>query len=123
MMTEKIYIAGPMTGYVHFNFPAFDQAAVEYRHCGWEVFSPADHDRHLLGKPSDWMPTEEDTEGPWKKWIIPNAPTLRQMLGADLQWIANEADAIYMLSGWEKSNGANAEWALARALGLEIIYA
>jgi len=118
----KIYIAGPMTGYEYFNFHSFDKAAKLLREQGWEVFSPAEHDRSLLNKTSDWMPVPEDTEGPWKHWKIKNAPTLRQMLGADLKFIAEEADAIYMLRNWEKSSGARAEHATAVCLGHRIIY-
>ncbi len=96
-MKRKIYIAGPMTGYEYFNFKRFDAAKRYYEAIGYEVFSPADHDRSLLNKPVDWV-------------------------GADLQWIAKEADEIAMLPGWENSRGANAEWALAKALDLKIRY-
>jgi hypothetical protein len=36
--------------------------------------------------------------------------------------ICADCTAIYMMSGWEKSKGANAELALARALGIKIFY-
>lgn len=121
-MRSKIYIAGPMTNYEKFNFPAFDRWKEHFKGLGFEVFSPADHDRMLLNKPIDWLPEEKDSEGPWIKWNIPNAPSLREMLGADLAWIAKEATAIAMIPGWENSKGANAEWALAKALGLKIYY-
>ena len=122
-MTKKIYVAGPMTGYEYFNFQSFDEHKRGYELAGYEVFSPADHDRMLLGKPEGWMPKESDSVGPWKAWAMEDAPGLRTMLGADLQWICSEATHIVMLPGWEKSNGAQAEWATARALGLEIHYA
>lgn len=118
----KIYIAGPMTGLEYFNFPTFDRHKDYFEKLGFTVFSPADHDRSLLGKEPDWLPSEEDSEGPWLKWSIPDAPDLRTMLGDDLQWIAKHADEIMMLPGWENSKGANAEWALAKALGLKIRY-
>lgn len=118
----KIYIAGPMTGRPYFNFPDFDQATENYRRRGWFVFSPAEHDRKLLGKEVNWLPSVEDTEGPWLKWSLPNSPSLREMLGADLSFIAYEADAIHMLKGWEKSAGARAEHATASVLGLQIFY-
>lgn len=119
---KKIYIAGKMTGVTQFNFPMFDKIRDKLLKEGFEVFSPADHDRFLLGKPEGWLPEEKDSEGPWIKWSIKNAPSLRTMLGADLAWIAAHADGIVMLPGWEDSKGANAEWALAKALGLEIRY-
>lgn len=119
---KKLYLAGPMTGKPYFNFPSFDAHAEELRDLGFEVFSPADHDRELLGKPVGWLPTEEDSEGPWQKWSIPNAPSLRKMLGDDTSYICNEATHIAFLKGWENSKGARAEWALANALDLEMIY-
>lgn len=118
----KIYIAGPMTGYENFNFPAFDAARDYLEGVGYEVFSPADNDRALLGRPLNWIPSAADTVGPWRAWNIEGAPGLRKMLGDDVEWICKEADAIAMLPGWEKSKGANAELALAKALGHEIIY-
>lgn len=113
-----------MTGLPQFNFPSFDGTTKRYQAMGYEVFNPADHDRKLLNKPDGWLPEESDSEGPWKFWSskIENVPTLRDMLGADLAWIAKEATHIHMLNGWENSKGANAEWALAKALGLTIYY-
>lgn len=120
---ERWYVAGPMTGLELFNFPMFDMVASEYRDKGHFCFNPADNDRELLGKHEAWLPGPEDHDGDWKVWKIEGAPGLRKMLGDDLAWIAAEADGIVMLPGWEKSSGAFAEWALARALGLKIEYA
>ena len=124
MSEYKYYIAGPMTGIPYFNFPAFDKAKkfIEDNFAQNEIFSPADHDRALLGKPNNWLPKITDSDGAWKFWSIPNAPELRRMLGDDLAWIAKNATDIYMLKGWENSRGAGAEWALARALGLRFHY-
>ena len=128
-MSKKIYIAGPMTSIPYFNFPTFDTYRDLYEKFGYEVFSPADHDRRLLGREDGWIPSEFDMVNEWKAWS-PNAvptlstklPTLRDMLGADLNWIAKHATHIAMIPGWEKSAGANAEWNLAKALGLTIHY-
>lgn len=119
---KKIYIAGPMTGYKKFNFPQFDYWRDRWAAKGYQVFSPADNDRRLLGKEIDWLPSWGDQEGDWKKWAIQDAPGLRKMLGDDLNWIAQEADAIFMMNGWEQSSGAFAEWALARYLRIDIRY-
>lgn len=121
-MKRKVYVAGPMTGIEYFNFPAFDKVGTELHKKGFEIFNPADHDRFLLGKDKKWLPTEEETIGPWKSWNVTEGPSLRTMLGADLNWIAQNATHIYMLKGWERSRGAIAEHALAVALGLEIMY-
>ena len=122
MTGRRLYLAGPMTGIPHFNFPAFDHAAADLRSKGYEVFSPADNDRALLGKDPDWVPQDSDSDGTWRTWSIPGAPSLRKMLGDDVAYICNEADGIAMLPGWESSTGARAEHALAVALRLEIIY-
>ena len=119
-----------MTNIPQFNFPTFDTFRDLYKKFGYEVFSPADHDRMLLGKPVDWLPSLSDCNGEWHSWNPfaidtesgAKLPTLRDMLGADLQWIASKATHIAMLPGWEKSSGANAEWSLAKALNLTIHY-
>lgn len=118
----RVYLAGGMTGHEFFNFPAFDNAARALRYCGHEVFSPADNDRKLLGKPADWIPHESDSIGPWIAWAVEGAPSIRKMLGDDVAYICHEADAIAMLPGWENSKGARAEHALAVALGHKVIY-
>lgn len=118
----KVYLAGPMTGYEFFNFPAFDRYKHELTQRGMEVFSPADNDRTLLGKPPGWLPSDAHHDGEWRRWTIPGAPTLRQMLGMDLAWICEHAEAIVMMPGWEKSSGASTEHKVAVALGLRIHY-
>jgi hypothetical protein len=119
---NKIYIAGPMSKLPKFNFDRFDVWRDFFEGEGWDVFSPADNDRSLLGKPRDWMPTDDDHDGQWYKWTIPNAPGIRKMLGDDLSWISLNANAIFMLNGWEQSSGAFAEWSLAKCLRLRIVY-
>lgn len=115
----KIYIAGPMSGLPEFNFPAFHAAANELRAEGHEVFSPAERDieRHdgvdiSKGNANGCQITAAKEHG----------FSLRDALADDTWWICKEADAIAMLPGWENSKGANAEWSLAKALGLKIIY-
>lgn len=101
----KFYVAGPMSGYAEKNFPAFHAAARMLRAMGHEVFNPAE-----LGGNEVFHPSGTPTQG------------ARDMLGADVAFISGHADGIYMLAGWENSKGAQAEWALARALGLRIYY-
>lgn len=113
---KRIYIAGPMQGIKDFNFPAFHEAAKTWRDNGWEVFSPAERDIKLHGAAVGNAPTGNLNE------IKDTGFNLRQALADDLTWIALNADAICMLKGWENSKGAQAEWALARALGLQIFY-
>ena len=112
----RIYLAGPMRGYPQFNFPAFFQAEKELRYQGHEVFNPARRDVDKYGKHIADSPTGDlkDTEG--------TGFNLREALAADLSWICLTADTVALLPGWEKSKGACAEYAVALALGLKIIY-
>ncbi len=105
----RVYVAGPMRGIKDFNFPAFDEAAMQLRSCGHVVFSPAERDRDKLG---DVFRSATGDEKEIKQF------SLREALGADTAWIAEFADAVVLLPGWERSLGAQAEAALARALGL-----
>lgn len=109
----KIYLAGPMRGYENFNFPAFDFAAEALRMEGHEVFSPAERDRKIHG-----TKLENNKTGDEKEAAANTGFSLRDALADDTQYIAKHADAIALLPGWEKSSGANAELALAKALGL-----
>jgi hypothetical protein len=116
-MTEKIYVAGPMRGYPEFNFPAFRAAAKLLREQGYTVFSPAERDEEVHGEEfASNFPTGSLEDATNQGF------SLRRALYDDLAFITREADAIYMLKGWEKSAGAQAEWATARALDLDIIY-
>jgi Domain of unknown function (DUF4406) len=90
------YIAGPMRGHPDLNSAAFNRAANKMRLAGWFVFNPAA--ANLEGWP------------------------LRKILCYELTWICEQADAIAMLPGWSMSEGANAEYFVAKACGLEIIY-
>jgi hypothetical protein len=112
----KIYIAGPMRGYPDFNFPAFKDMAEWLRLKGYTVFNPAERDESVHGPDVGKSATGDLGEAVQKGF------SLREALAADMKFIAEEADAIYMLAGWEASAGARAEWALAQALGLQTFY-
>lgn len=102
-----------MRGYDEFNFPAFDAGTEALRHLGIEVFSPAERDR----KEDDFDPSAmkgTDDE------LVEVGFSLRDALGDDLEYICKEADAVVVLPGWEKSSGANAEVATAKALSLPV---
>ena len=102
----KVYIAGPMRGKPLYNFPAFDAAAAHFRERGWEVINPAEMDRERGFK--------EDLD-------IPSADFLRNAILSDLVAITG-CTGIVMLPGWEMSQGANVELALAKFLNLDIYY-
>lgn len=107
----KIYLSGPMTGYEHYNFPAFDQAAEHLRGLGHEVFNPADNDRA----------NGFDFIGAKGHEAADHGFDLRVALKQDLSWICDHAEAIALLPGWHASKGALAETALGAALGLTAV--
>lgn len=111
----KIYLAGPMTGIPHFNYPAFNDAAVLLRKARHTVFNPAEHDIETFGKDIS-NPTGDASQAAKEHGF-----SRRNALKADLSWICDNAEAIALLPGWENSSGARAERALADALSLEIL--
>lgn len=114
----KVYLAGPMRGIPHFNFPAFHAAARDLRAAGHEVFNPAEGDIKRLGAdPSVDNPTG-DVALAAKRHGFDRGAALR----ADIRWILDHAEAICLLPGWERSEGACAECGVAMALGLELIW-
>jgi hypothetical protein len=110
----KIYLSGPMRGIKDFNFDAFHRFAQLLRGRGYIVFSPAERDVNEFGdifKSPNGLITD-----------LPVKFDLRKTLLKDIAWICNEADTIAMLPGWADSKGAVAEFAVAAALGLRVIY-
>lgn len=114
-MPNKIYVAGPMRGIRHFNFPAFDAARNLLVKSGWDVISPADLDREI-GFDETQFPDDYD----WRD-LKKIGFSIRDAVKRDVEAIL-KCDAIYMLPGWENSAGATAERAIALWLGLEVIY-
>lgn len=95
-MKPICYIAGPMTGIEHLNFPAFHRAAASLRAHGYEVVNPA-----------------EINADPTAKW--------EDCMRADIAELV-KCHAIVLLPGWEKSRGASLEAHIAHALGMKPIY-
>ncbi len=114
----KVYLAGPMRGIPHFNFPAFHAAAAKLRAEGHEVFCPAENDCERHGKDI----SVDNHDGSEAHAISTYNFNIREALGEDFAWICATAEAIALLPGWENSKGANAELATARALGLKEIF-
>lgn len=89
------YIAGPMTGYPEFNYPAFAAAAEELRAQGRTVISPA-----------ELHPADPSVAWDW-------------YLRRDLAELV-KCSHIYLLNGWQNSKGANLEYSVALTLGMTI---
>lgn len=114
---KKAYLAGPMRSIPLFNFPAFNAAAAKLRSEGWIVFNPAEKDNERHGTDI----SAGNATGDEKIAAKDHGFNLREALALDLDFICREADAIFMLPGWQASKGATAERATAIALGLEVI--
>lgn len=105
---KQIYIAGPMTGIPQFNFPAFFEAQRMLEALGWKVNNPAAKDEEVSLDP-DAVKTGDDQKA------IAKGFDFRAAYEWDVLKIIH-GDGIYMLKGWEKSPGAQGEWAVARAM-------
>ena len=92
---QRIYISGPMSGLPEHNFPAFNAEASRLRKLGYEVVNPA-----------------ELNPDPGKTW--------KDCLRVDLLELL-ACDAIAMLPGWQKSEGAHLEMHVAHRVGIEIM--
>lgn len=113
-MTRTIYLAGPMRGCTLFNFPAFDAARDRLAKLGWHPVSPADMDRKA-GFDPDALPED------WDWHVIPETLDVAAVIRRDTDAIL-ACPFIYMLNGWERSEGARLEHGLAILLRKRIIY-
>lgn len=110
----RVYIAGPMTGYPEYNFPAFDRATEQWRAAGHDVVSPAEMTRSLFKARfgDEFDPTSTDAR------IAAGGDIYRDFLREDIRHIL-DCDAIALLPGWEKSKGVAVELTVARAMKLQ----
>lgn len=122
-MSKSVYICGQMTGIPFFNFPAFFEVQKKLEEKGYTVFNPAAKDIDEFGSVFDYC--TEGSHEQFNKLLsergIEHHPDMRHFARVDLNWIIDNADAIYPLPGWEKSKGARTEMALAEWLGIEVI--
>lgn len=107
MSTEqrKIYIAGPMSGYPEFNFPAFFAAEEKLKAEGYIVFNPANKDQEKTIDPESYATGDNVL-------LIERGFDFREAYLWDIERVI-EGDGIYMLPGWERSPGACGEHAVA----------
>lgn len=95
---QRLYIAGPMTGYKDFNRPAFHRAAKAAREQNFDVASPAEL---FEAGPHD------------QTWSFYMKGAIRMMLTCDV---------ILMLDNWSNSKGATLEWKIAQELQMPVHY-
>ena len=105
----KVYIAGPMTGYPEFNFPAFFAKEEELAAQGWVVANPANKEDE-----KELMKDDSYTSGDAKGAVAAGFDFRSAFLWDATKVI--EGNAIYMLKGWEQSPGARAEHAIATVI-------
>jgi hypothetical protein len=109
---KRLYLAGPIRGHADLNRPAFDAAAAWARTNDWEPVSPLDQPvAHEGPCPVTW-PKETGTQGTHAR-----ACWLRAGLQALLV-----CDAIGLLFGWNKSDGARRELQVAEACGIPVLH-
>ncbi len=89
----KIYIAGPMSGLRDCNRPEFNRVADILTKNGDVVLNPA---------------------------ILPDGLSQADYMAVCIAML-QRCDAILMLNGWQGSEGAKAEHALAKKLGLKLL--
>lgn len=102
---KKVYLAGPMRGYRYYNLEAFEAAKrdleAQGREAGFDARTIRDPDNY------DWtrFPITLDT-----------MEAVQRCCEAVLV-----SDAVHLLPGWKNSTGAQAEVALAKFAGKEIV--
>ena len=95
------YLAGPMTGYEEFNYPAFERSQRELRGDGVNVESP-----HSI----PWPEIPHDGEELWQTMM---RQALRLLLACE---------GIILLRGWTESKGALVEYNIATALKMPVYF-
>ncbi|MDB4884560.1 MAG: hypothetical protein JWL95_3326 [Gemmatimonadetes bacterium] len=113
---HRCYLAGPMTGYHHYNAEAFRAAEDALRSRGFAVVTPFECNnpvwRRLYGRDFD----------PYTDTCEYGDPELAEMIAEDFKALA-EADFIAVLPGWRCSKGARAEVLVAQQLMKPVVHA
>lgn len=105
----KIYIAGPMSGYTDWNFPAFFEAERQLLALGHEVINPAHNDGATV---EEALASAGHPNRPNNSWSYYMRRDLPHVLSVD---------AICVLPGWQDSKGASLEVHVAKAIGLPLM--
>lgn len=103
----KVYIAGPMRGYPQYNFPAFKEARERLREKGYDVVCPAEEDEKEGFDPNCYLEVPPDK--------------YEEFLKRDFKMI-KRCDAIVLLPGWDKSEGARSEATYAIGKDIKLMF-
>ncbi len=88
----SVYMSGPMTGLPNNNVEAFNSYTKQWNDAGYVIVNPASFEEKAKETYTDW-------------------------LKRDVSCLINSCNAIAMMPGWEKSNGARLEYSVACSLG------
>ena len=107
----KVYIAGPMTGFDNSNFALFFTAEGIIQPWGYDTVNPARMD--IADGKAQWN---------WqaRAIVMDNEFTVEEALDRDFKVILDGCIAIFVLPGWEKSQGALRETWLALSTGRRV---
>ena len=105
---EVIYIAGPMSGYENWNFPAFFEAEKQLKELGYEVINPAHNDGATIEAALQSAGDPSNPRNPWAYYMRRDLPHVLS------------ADSLCVLPGWQNSKGASLEVHVAEAIGLPL---
>ncbi|AYN58509.1 nucleoside 2-deoxyribosyltransferase [Arthrobacter phage Liebe] len=100
----KLYLAGPMSGYEEWNYPAFLAGAERLRAAGYDVVSPAEIELAEGFDPA--TPASDYTSADYYA-------AMRRDIALIL-----DVDGVALLPGWDRSKGARVEAAVASAIGI-----
>jgi hypothetical protein len=109
----KIYTASPMTGKPFHGIPALDAAAKDLREQGHEVINPGELDDPKVRALCLVDPTGSNS-------VLPKGRTWSKLLSRDLRLIADGAECVAVLPGWQESRGVRLEVFFARLIGVEV---
>lgn len=101
---NRWYISGPMRGYDGYNRYQFNRWTGILKDCGYDPVNP-----FTIG---DTYGTPQD---------IDNSPELLDKVLEDELRVLSECDAIFLLDGWENSEGARKELECALNNGLKVV--
>ncbi len=99
-MTSRLYIIGPVTGIYNDNREAFEEANLALDGAGYYVWTP--HDTVPGGTP----------------WPMAMLLSINELTTAALGVENPYYDGVALLEGWEQSEGARLEKAVAEACGI-----
>ena len=103
---KTLYIAGPMRTYKCMNFPQFFYFQVLFEKSGYKVINPAELDCERWFN-DGWVYTDDQ---------------YNEILEADCKIIREQVDVLFVLTGWEDSEGACREIAEAHKKGILVTY-